>query len=35
MREPLFIGSATAIITPFAEDGVNYPALAEFIEFQI
>lgn len=35
MREPLFIGSATAIVTPFTEDGVNYPALAEFIEFQI
>ncbi|MBP1764200.1 MAG: Dihydrodipicolinate synthase, partial [Firmicutes bacterium] len=35
MREPLFIGSATAIVTPFTEEGVNYPALAEFIEFQI
>lgn len=35
MRKALFIGSATAIVTPFTEDGVNYPALAEFIEFQI
>ena len=35
MREPLFIGAATAIITPFTEDGVDYPALAELIEFQI
>lgn len=35
MRKPLFVGAATAIITPFTEDGVDYPALAELIEFQI
>jgi len=35
MKKPLFIGAATAIVTPFAEDGVNYEALAELIEFQI
>lgn len=35
MRKPLFIGSAVAIITPFTDNGVNYQALAELIEFQI
>jgi len=35
MREPLFIGSAVAIVTPFTDDGVNYSVLEELIEFQI
>lgn len=35
MRSPLFVGAGTAIITPFTDTGVNYPVLAEFIEFQI
>ncbi|MEG6586636.1 4-hydroxy-tetrahydrodipicolinate synthase [Dendrosporobacter sp. 1207_IL3150] len=35
MRKSLFIGSAVAIVTPFHNDAVNYPALAELIEFQI
>lgn len=35
MRKPLFIGAAVAIVTPFTDDGVNYQALAELIEFQI
>jgi len=35
MKKPLFIGAAVAIVTPFTEDGVNYQALAELIEFQI
>ncbi len=35
MKKPLFIGSAVAIITPFTDNGVNYQALAELIEFQI
>ena len=35
MRKPLFKGAATAIITPFTEDGVNFGKLAELIEFQI
>ena len=35
MRKPLFTGSAVAIVTPFTDDGVNYPVLADLIEFQI
>ena len=35
MKKPLFIGSAVAIVTPFTDNGVNYQALAELIEFQI
>ena len=35
MRKPLFVGAATAIVTPFTENGVNYPVLADLIEFQI
>ena len=30
-----FKGSATALITPFCETGVNYDVLGELIEFQI
>ena len=30
-----FNGSATALITPFGKDGVNYDALGELIEYQI
>ncbi|MBC8014411.1 MAG: 4-hydroxy-tetrahydrodipicolinate synthase [Sporomusaceae bacterium] len=35
MKKPLFIGSAVAIVTPFTNNGVDYQALAELIEFQI
>jgi 4-hydroxy-tetrahydrodipicolinate synthase len=35
MKKPLFMGSAVAIITPFTDNGVDYQALAELIEFQI
>lgn len=35
MKEPLFTGSAVAIITPFTDKGVDYQTLAELIEFQI
>lgn len=35
MKKPLFIGSAVAIVTPFTDNGVDYQALAELIEFQI
>lgn len=35
MRKPLFTGSAVAIVTPFHDKGVDYPALKELIEFQI
>ena len=30
-----FQGSATALITPFDEQGVNYEVLGQLIEFQI
>jgi 4-hydroxy-tetrahydrodipicolinate synthase len=32
---PLFTGAAAALVTPFTEDGVDYPALERLIEFQI
>jgi len=35
MKRPLFIGSAVAIVTPFTDDGVDYQALSDLIEFQI
>lgn len=35
MRNPLFTGSAVAMITPFNDKGIDYPTLAELIEFQI
>ena len=35
MRKPLFVGAATAIVTPFTENGINYPVLADLIEFQL
>ena len=35
MRNPIFKGAATAIITPFNADGVNFEKLAELLEFQI
>jgi 4-hydroxy-tetrahydrodipicolinate synthase len=35
MRNPIFKGAATALITPFTADGVNYEKLAELLEFQI
>lgn len=35
MRKPIFTGAGVAIVTPFAEDGVDYKKLEELIEFQI
>ena len=35
MKAPLFTGSSVAICTPFTEAGVNFPKLAELIDFQI
>lgn len=35
MKKSLFIGSGTALITPFTEDGINFEELAKLIEFQI
>lgn len=31
----LFTGCATALITPFTEDGIDYPALEKLIRFQL
>lgn len=35
MKKIPFIGSGVALITPFTEDGVNYDALGELLEFHI
>ena len=35
MRKTLFTGAATALITPFNEEGVNFEALGNIIDFQI
>ncbi len=35
MKKNLFIGSCTALITPFTEDGIYFEELAKLIEFQI
>ena len=35
MKKTLFTGSGVALVTPFDENGVNYDALGELIEFQI
>lgn len=36
MKQPVFTGSCTALITPFAADGsVDYPALAGLLDFQL
>lgn len=35
MKKTIFKGMATAMVTPMTEDGVDYNALARFIEFQI
>lgn len=35
MKKVLFEGAAVAIVTPFTEDGINYPVLAQMIEDQI
>ena len=35
MKKTVFTGAATAIITPFCEDGVDYEALGRLIDFQI
>ncbi len=34
-KKTLFTGAGTALITPFTEDGVNFEALGNIIEFQI
>lgn len=35
MKKPVFVGSATAIVTPFSKEGVDYKKLAELVDFQI
>ncbi len=35
MKNPIFTGAATAIVTPFTEDGINYEVFEELIEEQV
>ena len=35
MKAPIFTGSSVAICTPFQDDKVNFPQLAQLIDFQI
>ena len=35
MKNTIFTGTATAIVTPMTATGIDYDALARFIEFQI
>ncbi len=35
MNKPIFTGAATAIVTPLTAEGVDYPAFARLIEWQI
>ena len=35
MKTPVFIGAATAIVTPFRDGKVDYKKLAELVDFQI
>ena len=35
IKEPLFRGVATALVTPFKDTEIDYPALARLIEDQI
>ena len=35
MKTPIFQGSAVALVTPFDENGVNFPKLAEILEFHV
>ena len=35
MNNPIFTGSGTAIITPFTNTGVDYPALARLLDYQL
>ena len=35
MLKPLFTGCATALITPFSQGKVDYPALEKLLDFQL
>ena len=35
MKRPIFTGACTAIITPFADDGIDFERLREQLNFQI
>lgn len=35
MKQPIFIGSGVALITPFTHDTVDYPALKRLLDFQL
>ena len=35
MKEPLFMGACTALVTPFLENNVNYPMLEQLLRRQI
>ena len=35
MKDPIFTGCGTAIVTPFTEDGVDLPALGRLLDFQL
>ena len=35
MKNTIFTGMATAIVTPMTSDGIDYEALGRFIDFQI
>ena len=35
MKEPLFTGACTALVTPFLDDRVNYPMMEQLLRRQI
>ena len=35
MKHPIFTGSATAIVTPFQDGGINYSVLGDLLDFQL
>lgn len=35
LNEPVFLGAATALVTPFADDGIDFPALDRLLKQQL
>jgi len=35
LKQPVFLGSGTALVTPFTSDGVDYAALRSLLDFQL